>query len=58
MTLIYKSKNKKVIDNVAFVWDLIENYGFQFRKDAQDADRIRNEIPKDYIADFERGLAM
>jgi len=52
------SQNKKVIDNVAFVWDLIENYGFQFLKTSQDVERIRAEIPKDYIADFERGLAM
>ena len=52
------SQNKKVIDNVAFVWDLIENYGFQFRKDAQDIDKIRAEIPVQYLADFERGLTM
>jgi hypothetical protein len=52
------SQNKKVIDNVAFVWDLIENYGFQFRKDTQDIERIRAEIPKEYISDFEKGLEM
>lgn len=52
------SQNKKVIDSVAFVWDLVENYGFQFRKDAQDVDKIRAEIPTQYIADFEKGLAM
>ena len=52
------SQNKKVIDNVAFVWDLIENYGFQFTKNAQDIDKIRAEIPNQYVSDFEKGLAM
>lgn len=52
------SQNKKVIDNVAFVWDLIENYGFQFLKTNQDIERIKAEIPQEYITDFERGLTM
>ena len=52
------SSNKKVIDNVAFVWDLIENYGFQFTKKVQDIEKIKNEIPAQYLADFEKGLAM
>ena len=51
------SQNKKVIDNVAFVWDLIENYGFQFGK-TQDIEKIRSEVPKQYVSDFEKGLAM
>lgn len=51
------SQNKKVIDNVAFVWDLIENYGFQFGK-TQDIEKIRLEVPKQYVSDFEKGLAM
>lgn len=52
------SQNKKVIDSVAFVWDLIENYGFQFTKKTQDIERIKNEIPNQYLVDFEKGLNM
>ena len=52
------SQNKKVIDNIAFVWDLIENYGFQFTKKTQDVEKIKSEIPTQYLADFEKGLAM
>ena len=51
------SKNKKVIDNVAFVWDLVEHYGFQFGK-VQDIEKIREEIPNEHISDFEKGLEM
>lgn len=51
------SSNKRVIDNVAFVWDLIEKYGFQFGK-KQDVDLIRKEIPTKYLLDFERGYLM
>lgn len=48
------SKNKKAIDSVAFVWDLIENYGFTFGK-KQDVEKIRSEVPVNYIKDFELG---
>ena len=51
------SKNKKVIDSVTFVWDLIENYGFQFGK-AQNIDLIKQEVPEKYLQDFEKGYAM
>jgi hypothetical protein len=51
------SKNKKVIDSVAFVWDLIENYGFQFGK-VQNISQIKQEIPAQYLNDFEKGYAM
>ena len=51
------SKNKKVIDNVAFVWDLIENYGFQFGKE-QNISQIKAEIPEENLVDFEKGYAM
>lgn len=51
------SQNKKVIDNVAFVWDLIENYGFQFGKE-QNISKIKAEIPEQYLPDFEKGYAM
>lgn len=51
------SKNKKVIDNVAFVWDLVENYGFQFGKE-QNISQIKAEVPEQYLPDFEKGYAM
>lgn len=51
------SKNKKSINNVAFAWDLIENYGFVFGK-KQDLEQIKSEIPSQYLEDFERGYAM
>lgn len=49
--------NKKAIDSVEFVWDLIDNYGFTFSK-TQDLEKIMSEIPTQYIEDFERGYAM
>ena len=51
------SKNKKSIDNVAFVWDLIDNYGFKFGK-IQDIDKILDEIPADRLDEFRRGYAL
>lgn len=51
------SKNKKVIDNVAFIWDLVANYGFKFGK-KQDANAILEEVPAEYIDDFKRGYSM
>lgn len=46
----------KGIHNTAFLWDLVSNYGFQFGK-KQDVDRIRKEVPAQYISSFETGLA-
>ena len=51
------SKNKKSIDNVVFVWDLIENYGFQFGK-KQNLDRIIEEVPNEHLDEFKRGYAL
>ena len=51
------ASNKKAIDSVAFVWDLIDNYGFTFGK-TQDINTIKSEIPTQYLEDFERGYAM
>ena len=51
------SKNKKIIDNVAFIWDLVDNYGFKFGK-TQDIDAIIEEVPPQYLQDFNRGFAM
>lgn len=46
----------KAITNTSFVWDLVENYGFQFGK-KQDIDKIKSFIPSTYISAFEAGLA-
>ena len=51
------ASNKKAIDSVAFVWDLVDNYGFTFGK-TQDINLIKSEIPSQYLEDFERGYAM
>lgn len=51
------SKNKRTIDNVTFVWDLIKHYGFKFGK-TQDLDEIRDNIPDENLVDFDRGYAM
>ena len=46
----------KAITDTSFVWDLVENYGFQFGK-TQDIDKIISCIPSDYISSFEAGRA-
>lgn len=45
----------KGIHNTSFLWNLIQNYGFQFGKN-QDINQIRNTIPSQYIPSFEAGL--
>jgi hypothetical protein len=51
------SKNKRIIDNVAFVWDLVDTCGFKFGKE-QDIDKIIDEVPGQYLEDFKKGFAM
>ena len=46
---------KKAIDSVAYIWDLIENYGFRFGK-SQDVEAIRKCIPTQYMHEFEAGF--
>jgi hypothetical protein len=46
----------KGIHNTSFVWDLVENYGFQFGK-KQDVEKIRACVPSDKLSFFEAGLA-
>lgn len=48
--------SKKAVSDTSFVWDLVDNYGFQFGK-TQDVDKIRSHIPSAYLASFEAGLA-
>ena len=50
------SSNKTCIDNVAFVSDLVENFGFGFGK-RQDVGRILEEIPAKDLEEFMRGCA-
>ena len=45
----------KGIHNTSFLWDLVDNYGFQFGK-KQDIAKIRACIPNNYISFFEAGL--
>lgn len=46
----------KGIHNTGFIWDLVDNYGFQFGK-TQDIDNIRSNIPASYMSFFEAGFA-
>lgn len=45
----------KAVSDTSFVWDLIDNYGFQFGK-TQDLDKIRACVPVEYITFFEAGF--
>ena len=45
----------KGIHNTSFLWDLVDNYGFQFGK-SQDTDKIAETIPAKYIDSFKEGL--
>lgn len=49
------SAGNKIADT-SFIWDLVENYGFQFGK-KQDIEKIRACVPFGYLASFEAGLA-
>lgn len=52
----YLGYNGKQIANTSFIWDLVDNYGFQFGK-KQDIDQIKSRVPSDCLASFEAGLA-
>lgn len=45
----------KGIHNTSFIWDLVEDYGFQFGK-TQDVEKIAQTIPAKYINSFNEGL--
>lgn len=51
----YLSTTGKAIANTSFIWDLIDNYGFQFGK-KQDVEKIKNNVPAKHLASFETGL--
>ena len=46
----------KGIHNTSFIWDLVENYGFQFGK-TQDIEKIKACVPAKYASFFEAGFA-
>jgi hypothetical protein len=52
----YLSTSGNAVSDTSFIWDLVENYGFQFGK-KQDIAMIRSKVPSDYIDSFELGLA-
>lgn len=51
----YLSSTKKSLASTAFIWDLVETYGFSFGK-KQDINQIKSKIPTQYITAFEAGL--
>jgi hypothetical protein len=52
----YLSTSRTTIADTAFVWDLVDNYNFQFGK-KQDIEKIRSCIPAQYLSFFEAGIA-
>ena len=52
----YLNPTGNKVSNTSFVWDLVDNYGFQFGK-KQNIDEIRSHIPASCLASFEAGLA-
>ena len=52
----YFNSTGKVLYSTSFIWDLVDNYGFQFGK-TQDVDKILSLVPAQYKASFELGLA-
>ena len=52
----YMNDTQKAIVKTSFIWNLIDDYGFQFGK-IQDMNKILNNIPATYINDFYAGYA-
>lgn len=52
----YLNPKGTAITNTDFVWDLVDNYGFQFGK-TQDVEKIRSHVPSQYLSFFEAGIA-
>jgi hypothetical protein len=51
----YLNPTGKSVTDTSFVWDLVDNYGFQFGK-KQDIDKIRQTIPNKFMSSFEAGI--
>lgn len=52
----YLNNAETALTNTSFIWDLVDNYGFQFGK-TQDVDQIRLTVPTNCIEAFEKGYA-
>lgn len=46
----------KAVTNTSFVWDLVDNYGFQFGK-KQEVEKIKQNVPAQFVGAFENGFA-
>ena len=51
----YLNTTGNALTNTTFVWDIVDNYGFQFGR-KQDIDKIRATIPVACIEQFEKGF--
>ena len=51
----YLNPTGKSVTDTSFVWDLVDNYGFQFGK-KQDVNKIVQTVPAKYIDSFNEGL--
>ena len=51
----YLNPTGKAITNTSFIWDLVDNYGFQFGK-KQDVEKIKQIVPVKFISSYEAGL--
>ena len=51
----YLNPTGKAIASTAFVWDLVDDYGFQFGK-KQDVEKIKQTVPAQYVSMFEAGM--
>lgn len=52
----YLNPAGNALTNTTFIWDIVENYGFQFGR-KQDVEKIRAAIPVHCIEPFEKGFA-
>lgn len=52
----YLNSTGKAIANTSFIFDLVDNYGFQFGK-KQNVNKIKEAIPAKYIDSFNMGFA-
>ena len=51
----YLNSAGNALTNTAFVWDLVDTFGFNFGKE-QDIEKIKAAVPTDYLSSFEAGL--
>ena len=52
----YLNPTGNALTNTTFIWDIVENYGFQFGR-KQDVEKIRAAIPTHCLEQFEKGFA-